>query len=305
MPLVTDATQYFAPYEEPANSWEELESLFLRVLDRHPDRQFAWRGQSDSRWSLSSSLYRRLWWTRSADGDTDPPSEENLAEAEGRVLQRAREWGLHSGSRGRLSGLELLATLQHYGIPTRLIDITFGPLYSVFFAVDPKHDGRDGRIFAVDVTDKLLTGTESVLNDPEADWSTLDRWNRTIHAWRPAGFDKRIAAQHGGFLLGGVPVTGENLPVWPKNPANANDRWLVNDVRAATSVATRIHKLVAPGPAGGPGRTVYTIRIAADAKPRIRQIITSLHDLRFSTVYPDFPGYAMHGVDWLLGRPPD
>ena len=52
------------------------------------------------------------------------------------ILKELHRWGLHnSESGGRLSILNQLAILQHYGAPTRLIDITFDAWVAVRFAV--------------------------------------------------------------------------------------------------------------------------------------------------------------------------
>ena len=45
-----------------------------------------------------------------------------------------------------LSNLDILAKMQHYGIPTRFLDITSNPLVALFFAV-MKGDGKDGCIY--------------------------------------------------------------------------------------------------------------------------------------------------------------
>lgn len=41
-----------------------------------------------------------------------------------------------------------LATLQHYGMPTRLLDITADPLVALFFCVsDDGHDEEEGAVY--------------------------------------------------------------------------------------------------------------------------------------------------------------
>lgn len=49
------------------------------------------------------------------------PTEKALQVRERMIVGKAREWGLDRVPTG-LSGLELLAKLQHTGSPTRLID---------------------------------------------------------------------------------------------------------------------------------------------------------------------------------------
>lgn len=44
-----------------------------------------------------------------------------------------------------LPPIDLLAMLQHYGIPTRLLDVTSNPLVALYFAVN--NDNEDGEVF--------------------------------------------------------------------------------------------------------------------------------------------------------------
>jgi hypothetical protein len=53
------------------------------------------------------------------------------------VLRSVHQWGLHNGASGRLSALAQLATLQHFGAPTRMIDVTLNAYIGLWFAVQP------------------------------------------------------------------------------------------------------------------------------------------------------------------------
>jgi hypothetical protein len=93
----------------------------------------------------------------------------------------------------------------------------------------------DGRLFAIDITDRLITKNddrrswEDMLSRP---WKDLDgaEWSALTWAWRPAAFEARIASQHGAFLFGGVPRTGVGV-VWPKTTRAKDGLWRIDDVR--------------------------------------------------------------------------
>lgn len=313
---------FWKPNESVVETYDELFEIIHKVFQKWSTkkRMFAWRGQIDSSWPLYSSLYRRLNWTLTK---TECPDERDLYRREGQVLAELHRWGLHmSTDVGRLSILNQLAALQHYGAPTRLIDVTFNPWIGAWFAVEEKrdngkviHEDKDARLFAIDVTDRLINENDEyrIWEDelkrtwPNPEKSSDDKnpyylWCSKVMAWKPPRFDSRIAAQNGGFVLGGVPLTksphGQNQ--WPKG--GSSGMWKIDEVRTATSIALRPHKLE-PIRGGVSQNAVYTIRIKAKAKKQIRNILERLYGYNHSTIYPDFTGFASNGTPDLKTAP--
>lgn len=312
-----DASDFFTRWETPVDSYDEL-MRYIDAIDR-PARAFVWRGVSNSKWSFHSSLYRRLYWS-------DPlvvPDEGALLARETDILIKAHRWGLHRGEQGRLSILEQLAIMQHYGAPTRLIDVSFNPLIAAWFAVqaDRKNDNEDGRLFAVDVKDRRI----SEISDAFRKWEDrVDRpwmpdnedsvdqsmWRTSVWAWKPPAFVGRLSRQNAGFLFGGVPsammspTTGRPFQI-PKGPKGQDGRWTIEQVRQHTSLALRFH-LIKPK-AGGVspyGQPAYTMRISARAKPAIRTKLEELHGYTDASLYADFPGFAEFATPDLPLSPP-
>ncbi len=212
-------SEFWENFEVEIQDFDGLLKSINQVMEKSVAKniKFAWRGQVDANWALHSSLYRRLSLTKNRNA-----VESELADSESNILIDLHRWGLHSHpDRGRLSILNQLAILQHYGAPTRLIDITFNAWVGVFFAVEKKWNNgeeafkdTDARLFAFDVTNKIINEDvdkrpwEDSLTRPwKADRLDQEIWTTSSFAWKPPSIDPRIFAQNGAFLIGGVPAS--------------------------------------------------------------------------------------------------
>jgi hypothetical protein len=305
---VSIVDDFFEPFEEEIHSFAQIDDLLRRLYERWvvANRTIAWRGVVSADWPLHSSLYRRLFWSSAT-----PPNEAQLRAEEEALLKTVHQWGLHNGARGRLSVLEQLATLQHFGAPTRLIDVSMNAYIGLWFAVEevwdngePAYEDADGRLYAIDVSQRLINendaerGWEDELTRPWKGFSATDReWVGKTRAWRPPPFEARIAAQHGAFLFGGVPRTNAGI-AWPKSTAANAPRWTQAEVRQCISIPLRFHKAdpEAGGVPAAGGQPAYTFRIRAAAKSEIRTRLAELFGYTHRTIYPDYPGYATHGM---------
>lgn len=305
---------FWQPFEIVITNYSELVKAIEGVLDlaKKNNRQFAWRGQVNSGWALHSSLYRRLKLTKG-----NIPVETDISKIEGDILARLHKWGLHNvQGRGRLSVLNQLAMLQHFGAPTRLIDISFNAWVGVFFAVEERwsnstlvEENSDARIFAFDVTDRIINESidkrswEDQLSRPWTDAAQIParEWTTSFFAWKPTSLDARIFAQNGGFIFGGVPSAngpGNTRFQFPKSP-NFNDGWWpIDEARGACCIASRAHKFATKkGPT--PKNALYTFRISAAAKSDIRKRLELMFGYRHSTIYPDYTGFSDFAIPEL------
>ncbi|MBS0501327.1 MAG: FRG domain-containing protein [Proteobacteria bacterium] len=308
------ASFFWTPFETVINNYADLVAAIDGVLNKAKteNKQFAWRGQVNAGWALHSSLYRRLKLTLGLN-----PVESKFSSEEQGILANLHRWGLHNTQgRGRLSILNQLAMLQHFGAPTRLIDVSFNAWVGVFFAVEQKwsnavlsNENDDARLFAIDVTNKLINEQanrrdwEDAYSRPWTDQVKIDpkEWTTSFFAWKPPSLDARISAQNGGFIFGGVPsATGPNNTrfQFPKSADYTQGWWPIDTGRGACSLALRPHKFSA-NIGAIPNSACYTFRISAAAKQDIRKRLELMFGYKHSTIYPDYTGFSDFAVSHL------
>ena len=211
------------------------------------------RGQKDSSFAFTSTLYRRQLVETRYEPSTITPDEAPyvanilrqiietnklerlMINAEINLLNKAWEIGIGRG----LTALETLTLLQHHGSPTRLIDITSDWRVALFFACESNED-RDGRIFLIKTEsddwkefpreknetkqakhliweDYFNTDIKESLIIPSALWSA-----RTWPILLPFS-DPRMISQRGFFLVGGIPIEGFAKQLSTRKCPNCNN----------------------------------------------------------------------------------
>ena len=187
---------------------EELEEEFNVVLSADDEnvknKKIYYRGQSNEGWEIRCSLFRENLLL----------NEEKL---NNEILNRKPNDFLNCNN-----SLEKLILMQHYGIPTRLIDVTTNPLVALYFACQGNPD-KDGVVFIFeenveyDINDENIVATFSYLknNGTIQDFEKLLNKENIIYNDRttietllnkkyilinPKLNNPRIVAQHGLFL---------------------------------------------------------------------------------------------------------
>ncbi len=154
-----------------------------------------WRGQAYFVWPAIPTLYRRLRQSGFIDSQI---SESLIVAAEERILADAKQQGLIEGND---SVVEFMARLQHYGGATRLLDVTTDWRVALYFAC-ASHPSRTGIVLAY----RVNPDNRIKLAGPSADscdWGKLlsQCEDERLLLVEPAPYDKRIAAQHGAFIM--------------------------------------------------------------------------------------------------------
>lgn len=223
-------------------------------------RTFMWRGVANLAWPLDTGLFRRVSRHRS-----QPAGEAEVAAEEARLLEGARRLQFDRRGGFRLTDLELLASLQHHGAATRLLDVSANAMISMWFATEDRtQDDVDGALFAIDVTNRELPPDRET--GPIGDLVS----DQQVWLWRPPPVEDRIRVQQGAFIFSGVP---DPLPT-------------------QTSLALELTSWSEATTGSTSDRPLVAFRIPADAKPRLRTFLATLLGYDAESLYPDLPGYA-------------
>ena len=169
-------------------------------VDKLKDASSTWyRGHADQSWALESG-YERL---------KEPPKETSL------VNEFRQNANFLLDKHTPNNDFDWLILMQHYGVPTRLLDWSESPLVSLYFAVTSKEDkDKDGALWVLD-PGKLNENTNKIKdpyipafeeNDYMADFETAKFDSGMCAGLMPIAAiatrnNPRIQAQLGAFTI--------------------------------------------------------------------------------------------------------
>ncbi|VVH64635.1 TPR domain protein, putative component of TonB system, partial [uncultured Gammaproteobacteria bacterium] len=151
---------------------------------------FVYRGQSDESWGLASTYYRRFNLNKS--GDKQQPTQEQFQDYHENLIKDAKSYHYH---KEKLSNLELLLELQHYGAATGLIDFSRDFLVALWFACNSNKD-KNGSVFALNISDI------DKFTQPKDDKSIFSECDKLQFIDSNFKSNNRIFAQKGVFVFG-------------------------------------------------------------------------------------------------------
>lgn len=109
----------------------------IKSIGVTPNSQNYFRGHSDKIYKLTPSIYRH-----------------NLVDNEDNIFKEAILRTPHEFVNCK-STIEKLTKMQHYGVPTRLLDITSNPLIALYFACS-QNGNKDGEVFFLQIPDSHI-----------------------------------------------------------------------------------------------------------------------------------------------------
>lgn len=211
---------------------------FLKVIDAtysNFGNQPWWRGHGMSDWSLIPQVHRIT--------DRGLGYEGNIAVKFARMAPTR-----YTNCPPRDDSARWLVLMQHYKLPTRLLDWTESPLTALYFAVsNEKHDGQDGALWALDpFLMNELGGEDGVLmlNHPQV--------NRLVDL----AFSKTLPEDEGVLALGsdeidirmqvqlsGMTIHGSREPLEARRDSDRYLRKFVVDNQAKSTIRVALKKL--------------------------------------------------------------
>ena len=180
---------------------------FIRVVTELGEPQNGYtrffRGHSNERFNLEPKIYRKDNWI------------ENEHKIIKDVLAECSEYFLPNDTL-----FDKLVKMQHYGYPTRLLDITYNSLVALYFAVNENDttnnkDGDNGEVIIFDIPNSEIKYHDS---DTVAILSALSLRDENFDI----DFYKRMANQ---VFLADTNVLFSQLR---KNPLNLQDNFIIN-----------------------------------------------------------------------------
>lgn len=180
------------------SAWNEfLEQVRTAEAELGSPREIWYRGHSNHTWQLTPSLFRESNWE-----SKEKELFLEFTKTASRLFER------------RISDWETLFDMQHYWIPTRLLDWTTVMGVAIAFILHSDYsDAEDSALFVLDpVALNRISGRDDVINVPEDksfDYKTIYWEKRPVQierplAIRPGHQSDRLRAQKGTFTVCGT-----------------------------------------------------------------------------------------------------
>ncbi len=171
----------------PINSWNE----FKDIVAGDDYRSWAFRGQSDAEWNLEPTISRYL---RCYGVHPSVWSKQELR-IYGIFRRKAHQFLDYLPKEN--DAFEWLATMQHHGSPTRLLDFTWSPYVAAFFALE--RATKTSAIWAI--YPPVLRYEQEFPEFQEIEGNTHDH----IGPWLKGNYQKYFVVNEHNFITQGEP----------------------------------------------------------------------------------------------------
>lgn len=183
-------------------TWDDLIDKHDSLID---NKSFLFRGQTNQKWDLESSLDRFTKITKSKKNKLE---YFFLREFQRRFHNYSTKFKLPAEE----NQIEWLALMQHYGTPTRLLDWTYSFYVAVFFAIEDLNYMMESAVWAINsdwVLNKLRDHAElSDICKKDEHLEKRESFNKLngktfVLRLNPYVLHERLSVQQGCFLIPG------------------------------------------------------------------------------------------------------
>lgn len=267
---------------------QRLMAVVSRVGVWQRGQRFAWRGLTNADYTLTSSLQR----VHPATSD-----EDELRRREEKTIRDARRWGLGVTRYGLLDDLQLLADLQHHGVPTHLVDVTSNPMTALWFACARNTDVA-GLLLAVNTSGwrEVVPGeaptTWADMGGPEARAGTTRRvavGGGDPFMLRVPDPNQRMSAQEGYFISGALPS--------PNSSGGPIEALRIESL--SEYITGPLDLLKDPASDADQHLPYVAIRIRPELKAQLIEPLASTFNRTGPTLFPDYQGFS----EWVNAHP--
>ena len=178
--------------------------------------KYFFRGQGNIDYQLVPSLFREIM-----DAPMLNMDERTYFKEEQYLIQEA-ERIMPSAFSCCKTDIDRMTVAQHYGIPTRLLDVTGNALVALYFAAQPSKKNTDGAVyvFRASTTDFRMASTtgrkEGTIISDYHDGPCTDLPNEPFLVF-PSFRTQRQSAQDGSFYMFGNDVKPVRMHVFPES----------------------------------------------------------------------------------------
>ena len=270
--------------EQAAKDIIEVANFLHRTFS---NEAWLWRGQAHFGHNLEPGMHTRvLNYIDTAQYRRNPrPPNTLVNEATNRLIKYAREMELDRKENYRVPDLALLATLQHYGAATPLLDVSTDPLIALWMIAF----ANSQRPYSLDTKAGFLFG---IIKPPRERWiSPFDA--RKFHAddqpsisgslhnklwWYEApDVSDRLRIQRGSFLIGSLrSQVGDPKTTLSLNLESGGSDWLKK----------RITRMGMQSNTAKRTTDAFVITVPGASKKFLRDMLEERSGLTVESVYP-------------------
>lgn len=244
-----------------------------------------WRGQADAKFGLEPGAHTRVLNSKLAH------TEKTVVDATTHLLKTARQVGLDKDGAFTLPDLALLATLQHHGAATPLLDVTTDPLIALWMvanatAAEPDSlDHTTGRLFGIlrPPEDRWLDPLDARDYSNSTGASIADRLPGTYYWYRAPDVTERLRIQRGSFIISGLDAvkdrrdTSMSLEIAGKEFNNKDGKNFVEQRIGKRGEAANNFKRRGEA---------FAITVTGAVKRELRALLLDRSGLSIRTIYP-------------------